>query len=331
MSNGVIKLKQGEFLFKEGQDSDACYVVKSGKIGITKDKGSSVIELAQLGPGQMFGEMAFFDNKPRSAGARAATPEVTVIALPFQALNAQFKNFPEWLKAMVKTVNDHLRDANKKIKTLEKVEGDETFMFDEYLTIRLTAILALVGNKYGEKNDEGHVVVHGETMRRYTIQVFQQPTYKMQKMMETLSTMGILTVEDIGEGQTQITIQKLQMLSEFVDYYTKWVFSAQEKRLDIKDIDIPLFRALVFYGQKAEKDEKGFVKINLTTIQNESMKDLGHVIQVPEWDAMVERKIISDKIQEDSGVWTSVEVERIEKLLPFWELVFTVQKIPARK
>jgi len=63
----------------------------------------------------MLGEMAFFDDTPRSAGAKAKT-DCEVIELPFSALHAQFKKFPEWLKAMVKTVNSHLREANKRIK-----------------------------------------------------------------------------------------------------------------------------------------------------------------------------------------------------------------------
>ncbi|MBX9765714.1 MAG: cyclic nucleotide-binding domain-containing protein, partial [Bdellovibrionales bacterium] len=79
--SGVRQLARGELLFREGDPSDACYVVKTGKIAIVKAKGSSEIELANIGPGQMFGEMAFFDAKPRSAGAKA-TVDATVVVLP---------------------------------------------------------------------------------------------------------------------------------------------------------------------------------------------------------------------------------------------------------
>src|SRR5690242_10564889 len=104
---GPRKIEKGHYLFRENDPSDAMFVIKGGKIAITKSKGASEIILAELGPGQMLGEMAFFDNRPRSASAKAMQ-ESEVIALPFKSLYAQFKTFPEWLKAMVKTVNSNL-------------------------------------------------------------------------------------------------------------------------------------------------------------------------------------------------------------------------------
>ena len=69
--SGVRVLEKGEILFREGDPSDCMFVIKKGRIAITKTKGSGEIVLAELHAGQMLGEMAFFDNKPRSAGARA--------------------------------------------------------------------------------------------------------------------------------------------------------------------------------------------------------------------------------------------------------------------
>ena len=134
MAGQLKDLKKGDILFREGDPSDAMYVIKKGRIVITKTKGSGEIELAELVAGEMLGEMAFFDNKPRSAGARAKQ-DASVIALPFSALYAQFQTFPEWLKAMVRTINGKLRDANAKIKTLEKESAAETTAFNPYITL----------------------------------------------------------------------------------------------------------------------------------------------------------------------------------------------------
>ena len=121
--SGPKPLKRGELLFREGDPSEAMYVIKTGKIAVLKSKGNSEITLAELGPGDMIGEMAFFDSKPRSASARALADSV-LIELPFKALNAQFKTFPEWLKAVMRAVNTHLRNANQKIKSLEKSDEE---------------------------------------------------------------------------------------------------------------------------------------------------------------------------------------------------------------
>ena len=174
---GLKQLKKNDILFKENDPSDSMYVIKSGKIAITKAKGSSEITLAELGPGDMLGEMAFFDSKPRSAGAKAVSDTV-VIELPFKALNAQFKTFPEWLKAIVRTVNTHLRNANTKIKNLEKADSEDAVYFPPHTVNRLIGVIGLVASRYGEKTPEG-LLVSQYTLRRYTIQVFQLPTAKM--------------------------------------------------------------------------------------------------------------------------------------------------------
>jgi CRP-like cAMP-binding protein len=188
MAGQVKKLAKGEILFREGDASDAMYVIKSGRIAITKTKGSGEIVLAEKKNGEMLGEMAFFDSKPRSAGAKAIQ-DTEVIALPFSALYAQFKTFPEWLKAMVKTANSHLREANVRIKNLEQAQSETEEMFPPHLTTRLCAIISLIGFKCGEKSEEG-LVVPQSVLRNYCIQIFQQPTHKLDKIMEVLSALG---------------------------------------------------------------------------------------------------------------------------------------------
>ena len=198
MPAGVKELEKDQILFREGDDSDAMYVIKSGRLAILKNKGNSEIVLAELGPGDMLGEMAFFDNKPRSAGAKAIA-KTTVIELPFKALHAQFKTFPEWLRAVVKTVNSHLRSANQRIKNLERLSDEGKNIFQPHIITRLMSILATVANRYGEKEDEGVNVPTG-MLRRYTIQIHQQPTHKMQTLLGLLDERGYVKLEDLGEG-----------------------------------------------------------------------------------------------------------------------------------
>ena len=116
---GPKKIAKDQYLFREGDPPDCMYVIKSGKLVVVKTKATSEIILAEIGPGAMVGEMAFFDNKPRSASVKAMK-DSEVIALPYKALHAQFANFPEWCKAIMRTVNDSLRNANQRIKQLER-------------------------------------------------------------------------------------------------------------------------------------------------------------------------------------------------------------------
>src|SRR6187402_1506640 len=57
-----------EVIFREGDDSDTCYVVRSGHArAIRQHSDGRMITLAHFGPGDIFGELAMFDDESRSA------------------------------------------------------------------------------------------------------------------------------------------------------------------------------------------------------------------------------------------------------------------------
>jgi len=328
--SGVKKLGKGDILFREGDASDAMYVIKNGRIAITKSKGAGEIILAEKVNGEMIGEMAFFDNKPRSAGAKAMQ-DSEVITLPFTALHAQFKTFPEWVKAMVKTINVNLRDTNIRIKNLESASTGDEEMFPPPMITRLCAIISLVGFKSGEKADTGGMLIPYGVLRDYCIQIFQAPTNKLDKLMEVLQALQIMKVEDIGEGRKRVTILNHKLITDFTDWYNKYLFTEQSKRVTVDEKELPTMRALLFYGKKITADDKGFVKVSLTEMQNNSMRDLNLLFSVNEADSLVEKNLVQEKQSEDGGVLTmKFKVPDIEGILPFWEIIYTLKKVPSR-
>lgn len=325
---GERNLKKTEILFREGDNSDAMFVIKSGKLAITKSKGGGEITLAELGPGDMLGEMAFFDNKPRSATARAVA-DTTVIELPFSSLNAQFKTFPEWLKAIMRTVNNHLRNANLKIKNLEKTQEEEISVFPPHTSTRLMAILALCTTQYGEKKEAG-IELNGFILRNYTIQIFQQPTHKMQKLTDILQTLGHMKSEDLGEGRIKHTIFHHDFILRFVEFYNEFLFEEESKRVPIEEREMKPILALLHYGKLATPNDKGFVKVNLTQMQNDSMKDLNFLFSIGDVDSLVEKKLVTEKLSENGGIVTSsFNFQDLQKLYPIWELIHTLRKVTS--
>ena len=67
----VQKFADGQRIVKQGASGEEMYVVKSGKVRIFRDSEGDETTLAVLEPGDYFGEMALFDNKPRMANAAA--------------------------------------------------------------------------------------------------------------------------------------------------------------------------------------------------------------------------------------------------------------------
>ena len=60
-----------EVIFDEGEEGHAIYIVLDGEVSITRTIGDKTSEIARLGVGTFFGELALLDGAPRSADARA--------------------------------------------------------------------------------------------------------------------------------------------------------------------------------------------------------------------------------------------------------------------
>lgn len=323
--SGAIRVQQGHYLFREGEASDAIYVIKTGKFAVTKTKQNSEIVLAEIGPGSMVGEMAFFDGKPRSANVRALK-DSDVITLPFKALHAQFQNFPEWAKAIMRTVNNNLRDANARLKALEKVNNDNE-LFPPHTVTKITSILNLVGAKYGKQAEDGTVVPFS-VLRNYTIQIFQEATHKMDKLTTAFSEIGLMKMEDLGEGKKRIVITKPELLFNFVEWYNDWLFKAEKDRVAITEEELKVLKALIHFGKKVPVDGKGNTKISLNEMQNDSMRELGQLFKVDDVNPLIEKTLISDKIMEEGGgMSTSFKLDELEKITPFWEIIYKVKRI----
>ena len=59
---------RGQVIFREGDASDTCYVVRTGHCrAIREHADGRTITLAHFGPGDIFGELAMFDDERRSA------------------------------------------------------------------------------------------------------------------------------------------------------------------------------------------------------------------------------------------------------------------------
>jgi CRP/FNR family cyclic AMP-dependent transcriptional regulator len=324
LSAGSRKIPAGHYLFRDGDPSDAMYVIKGGKLAVTKAKNNSEIVLAELGPGAMVGEMAFFDGRPRSANVKAVK-DAEVICLPFKSLHAQFQSFPEWCKAVMRTVNDHLREANMRIKTLEKPPGEED-LFPPHTINKLISILNFVGMRYGKSTEEG-VLVPQYTLRNYTIQIFQEATHKMEKMLSAMNDIGLIILESQGEGKQKIVIKKPDMLFEFVEWHNEWLFKQEKDRILIKEDELKILKAVVHFGQKLTPNDKGVVKLSLKAMQDESMRELEFLVKVDDINSLIEKKLISDKIMEETGIYVSFVLADLEKIYPKWDLIYKLKRM----
>jgi CRP/FNR family transcriptional regulator, cyclic AMP receptor protein len=105
----------GTRVFHEGDNSDACYIVKEGSFRVTREHSDGrAITLATLGPGEIFGELAMLDGDQRSASAEALS-DGELLALPAGDVRALLARHPEIALKLVAGLVRRLRAANVRL------------------------------------------------------------------------------------------------------------------------------------------------------------------------------------------------------------------------
>lgn len=107
------QLHPGDVLFKEGDVTELAYIVKIGSLrAYSESPDGEKVTLGEIKAGEFVGEMGHFNSEPRSATVEAMT-EVELIAIPNGSLDLVVFARPSWAKALVKTLSQRLKRANK--------------------------------------------------------------------------------------------------------------------------------------------------------------------------------------------------------------------------
>jgi len=104
-----------QVVFREGDDSDTCYIVRTGHArAIRQHPDGRLITLATFGPGDIFGELAMFDDERRSATVEALD-DLATVAIPGSAMRGLLGRHPEIALKLVIALGRRLRAANERL------------------------------------------------------------------------------------------------------------------------------------------------------------------------------------------------------------------------
>lgn len=104
-------------LFCENEPGGDVFIIQEGKIKITKIVGEKEILLAVLNPGDIVGEMALIENKPRSANA-IAFGNLKVMAINQQNFQEMVKNQPQITLKIIQLLSERIWVAYKQLENL---------------------------------------------------------------------------------------------------------------------------------------------------------------------------------------------------------------------
>lgn len=268
----VRRLKRGELLFAEGENSRAMYFLKTGMIRIFKKKGESSIEIDTVRSGSVIGELAFLDGNPRSASGEALTDcELMEISGPtFQAV---LGNMPDWLKILLKTVVGRLRTASTRIRQLETAssavdyndkDGKRNYVYlSANDVLKICSAIVLVSAKNGTQTAEG-IEIKMALVQRYGNNIMGVPIAKITTFLDILVQVGAATVQ----GEEKAFIKDLPFIEAFIAYYVEESLLEPSKRHDLTLKGFVVMSMLAKHLHKYKKDENsGMANVNVAEIK----------------------------------------------------------------
>ena len=110
----------GEAIVREGEPGDALYLVVYGEFQVLKSAGGdALVPIAQIGPRGFFGEMALFDQGPRSATVVTGSQEGLLLRLEGGAFNRLMEEHPGIPIAVCSELSRRMRALHQRLRQVK--------------------------------------------------------------------------------------------------------------------------------------------------------------------------------------------------------------------
>jgi CRP-like cAMP-binding protein len=126
----------GQIVFREGDASDTCYIVRSGRArAVREHPDGRTITLATFGSGDIFGELAMFEDELRSATVEAVQ-RTSVVAVLGPDMRRLMVEHPQIAIRLVAALGRRLRETNDRLakQSFQTVQSRVAVVLGELVT-----------------------------------------------------------------------------------------------------------------------------------------------------------------------------------------------------
>ena len=114
MMGETLTFRGGERLFEQGDDGDAAYIILEGSVDVLVPVDGHENKIAELGPKQIFGEMAVICDQPRTTSI-VVHSDLKVLRLERSAFLSTLKEFPDISLELIKIMATRLRNTTQEL------------------------------------------------------------------------------------------------------------------------------------------------------------------------------------------------------------------------
>ena len=191
---------RGEVIFREGDNGDTCYLLRSGAVVLTREhQDGRMVALAELRAGALFGELAMFRGETRSATAEAieATAAVALLAGDVQRL---IKRNSDLALKLLAALAERVSRTNERLlqQSFQTVAGRVA-----------SGVIALVLARQAEGAPEGDVLIRSTQAEIANLAGTSRES--ASRFLATLERAGVVTL-----GRGKVTVHEPERLRNYI-------------------------------------------------------------------------------------------------------------------
>lgn len=104
----------GSVVMRQGDGGNCAFLIQSGQVRVLSESAGRVVELARLGPGQIFGEMALVLDEKRSATVEAVE-DTNLIVVTRKTFDEKLKKSDPTIRAIVPMLMKRIVQGNNAV------------------------------------------------------------------------------------------------------------------------------------------------------------------------------------------------------------------------
>lgn len=120
----TVNFRTGDTIISEGEAGGTAFLINTGSVKVTVGEGAKAKTVAELGPGEVFGEMSLLDPGQRSATVKALSDTECVVTT-YDELMGSLHEHPDWALEFMKTFVRRLRHMNELVTTMQPARYSE--------------------------------------------------------------------------------------------------------------------------------------------------------------------------------------------------------------
>lgn len=104
----------GSVIMRQGDGGNCAFLIQSGQVRVLSENSGLIVELAKLGPGQIFGEMALVLDEKRSATVEAVE-DTNLIIVTRKTFDEKLKKSDPTIRAIVPMLMKRIVQGNNAV------------------------------------------------------------------------------------------------------------------------------------------------------------------------------------------------------------------------